>query len=79
MDELIKGLMADPNDTVWNITQILSHRIYKQHGRRQLLVKIQWINNGNTWEHSEAICLQQPKILVAYALQCNLGNHKDWV
>jgi len=55
MDELIEGLMADPNNTAWNITQILSHRIYKQHGKRQLLVKIQWINDSNTWECSEAI------------------------
>jgi len=23
--------------------------------------------------------LQQPKILITYALQHNLGNHKDWV
>jgi len=78
MDELVEGLIADPDDTAWNITQILGHRIYKQHGKRQLFVKIQWINDGHTWECSKAIWLQQPKILIAYALHHSLGNHKDW-
>jgi len=29
MDELIKGFMADPDNTAWKITQILGHHIYK--------------------------------------------------
>jgi len=58
MDELIKGLVADPNDAAWDITKIISHCIYKRHGKRRLLVKIQWTNDGHTWERHEAIRLQ---------------------
>ncbi len=78
MDELIKGLVAGPDDAAWDITRIISHRIYKRHGKRWLLVKIQWANDGHTWECPEAIRLQQPKVLVAYALHHSLGHHKDW-
>jgi len=78
MDELIEGLVADPDDAAWDITKVISHCVYKRHGKRQLLVKIQWTNDGHTWERNEAIRLQQPEVLVAYALHHSLGHHKDW-
>jgi len=78
MDELIEDLTKDPDDLAWNITQILDHRIWKQNGKRRVLVKIEWPNDSNTWECLEAVRLQQPETLVVYALSHNLGNHVDW-
>jgi len=78
MDELIEDLTKDPNNLKWNITWILDHRIWKRNGNTRVLVKIEWPNDGITWERLEAVRLQQPETLVAYALSHNLSNHNDW-
>jgi hypothetical protein len=62
---------SDDDDDTWNPVFVYKHHVVK-YLRRQLALKIGWTHHDPTSEEIYAIQLQNPFIVMDYALRNNL-------
>ena len=68
----------DPDTALWKGVKVSRHWIIKTGPKRKVLVKVHWRNDGPTWQSADAVCMQQPELLVNYAFIRGIAGHPDW-
>ena len=77
----------DPEDRDWIPHKVLDHRIGKcrrvtsdgqQTKSRHLRVKVEWMNGTTSWVQEAAVRLEDPIVLVQYAVDRGLEKHGDF-
>jgi len=71
---------GNPSELTWQGQHVSNHHVIipKNKCPQRVIVKVHWANDEPTWVNMDAIWMQQPELLVAYAIEKGLSMHPDW-
>ena len=79
IDYINDSLSDDNDDKAWKCVAILKHKMRTLNNNdRHIKVKTLWPNGEKSWTRVDALRVDDPYILVAYATKNNLTEHDDW-
>jgi hypothetical protein len=80
LDALNDATDDDPTADIktWRCLRILKHKVCKAKGRRLVFVKAEWVSGDCSWVQMQSMLLHDSYVLIRYASDHDLLNHKDW-
>lgn len=79
MDHPQKSIDADPNDHLWRCLTVTQRKIQcLDPNDMHMKVKAIWGDGEESWKQADALCIQDPYLLVVYAVKHRLTQNEHW-